>query len=46
MLVSFALCRNNKIIGIAKYFEDLETVLKHINNFIPKEKVEKIEKNY
>lgn len=24
MLVSFALCKNGKILGIAKYFEDLE----------------------
>ena len=24
MLVSFALCKNEKILGVAKYFEDLE----------------------
>lgn len=36
MLVSFALCRNNKIIGVAKYFEDLEYFVEELKRLNPK----------
>lgn len=36
MLVPFALCRNNKIIGVSKYFEDLEYFVEELKRLNPK----------
>ena len=36
MLVPFALCKNNKILGIAKYFEDLEYFVEELKRLNPK----------
>ena len=36
MLVSFALCKNNKILGVAKYFEDLEYFVEELKRLNPK----------
>lgn len=36
MLVPFALCKKNKILGIAKYFEDLEDFVEELKKLNPK----------
>ena len=36
MLVSFALCKNNKILGVARYFEDLEYFVEELKRLNPK----------
>ena len=36
MLVSFALCKNSKILGVAKYFEDLEYFVEELKRLNPK----------
>lgn len=35
MLVSFALCKNNKILLVAKYFEDLEYFVEELKKLNP-----------
>ena len=35
MLVSFALTKNNKILGVAKYFEDLEDFVEELKRLNP-----------
>lgn len=36
MLVSFALYKNEKILGVAKYFEDLEYFVEELKRLNPK----------
>ena len=36
MLVPFALCKNNRILMIAKYFEDLEYFVEELKRLNPK----------
>ena len=36
MLGSFALCKNNKILMVAKYFEDLECFIEELKRLNPK----------
>ncbi len=36
MLVSFALTKNNKILGVAQYFEDLEDFVEELKKLNPK----------
>lgn len=36
MLVSFALCKKGKILGVAKYFEDLEYFVEELKRLNPK----------
>ena len=34
--MSFALCKNNKILGVSKYFEDLEFFVEELKRLNPK----------